>query len=417
MADKFKEISQAVSYSVATLRASGRPPPGVQTKPTGPCPEEYKKVIASQFDSKNIDNDFKKLYVAKLEENHDCISKSQFDLGSADAWEHHIDRKNSDINYVKQFKIPASDEQFLAKMTKELMDAGVIYKAFSPHNCPVFLVKKKDNTKERWVQDLRTCNMSSLPDRFSIRDCRESLFAIGRLTKEDRKRKSVFSNLDLTGAFHQLPLSRESQPLTAFTLPFLNSQFCWRYTTMGLRGASASFSKLINHIFGDLAPSVITYVDDILLSSSSYSDDLLLLDQVFAKCRYHGLKINLKKSQFGQKQLSWLGFSISEQGIKADYEKTTAIKALKPPATVKEIQSHLGLFTFFSHLVERFAWIAAPLIALTSQNSPWKSVKRSGPLPQPAMDAWLLLRQAICSDHCLAYPDYSKGFLLSLIHI
>ena len=52
--------------------------------------------------------------------------------------------------------------------------------------------------------------------------------------------------------------------------------------------------KLINHIFGDLAPSVITYVDDILLSSSSYLDDLLLLDQVFAKCRYHGLKINLK---------------------------------------------------------------------------------------------------------------------------
>ena len=28
------------------------------------------------------------------------------------------------------------------------------------------------------------------------------------------------------------------------------------------------------------------------------------------------------------------------------------------------------------------------------------------------MDAWLLLKQAICSDHCLAYPDYSKGFLL-----
>ena len=32
---------------------------------------------------------------------------------------------------------------FLAKMTKELVDSGVLYKAFSPHNCPVFLVKKK----------------------------------------------------------------------------------------------------------------------------------------------------------------------------------------------------------------------------------------------------------------------------------
>ena len=164
-------------------------------------------------------------------------------------------------------------------MTKELMDAGVIYKAFSPHNCPVFLVKKKDNTKERWVQDLRTCNMSSLPDRFSIRDCRESLFAIGRLTKEDRKRKSVFSNLDLTGAFHQLPLSRESQPLTAFTLPFLNSQFCWRYTTMGLRGASASFSKLINHIL------ISACLSSILLPSAKRRSKSLLPQECRRECK------------------------------------------------------------------------------------------------------------------------------------
>ena len=54
------------------------------------------------------------------------------------------------------------------------------------------------------------------------------------------------------------------------------------------------------------------------------------------------MKLNLKKCILGVLELTWLGYSLNEFGISPD--KAEAIKAMEPPKTIKEVQSHLGLF-------------------------------------------------------------------------
>ena len=403
-------LKKAYGYAVSTLRASGLDPPGSRSNPVRPCPPEMLKVIDEQFNDTDIDPKVKHQYRQLLIQNYDVLSKNKFDLGNAKAWMHHIDIIQEDkVSHIKQFKIPHHDQELLADMAKNLTEAGVLYRGFSPHNCPIFLVAKKDSGS-RYVQDFRSCNLNSHQDRFSIRDCQESILAIGKMTR-DGKRKCVFTSFDFTGAFHQLPLDKESQQHTAFTLPFLGAQFLWSKTPMGLRGASASFSKLISLIFRDL-PDIVTYVDDIMCSSYSHADNLDIMQKVFKECRFHGLKINLKKSKIGQSSISWLGSNISSSGITCCYQKAEAIAALKPPETVKQIQSHLGLFQYFAHLVDKYAWISGPLTALTSQNSHWISTRRTGPLPPAAMTAWLQLRQIISSKPVLSWPNFTLPWLL-----
>ena len=102
------------------------------------------------------------------------------------------------------------------------------------------------------------------------------------------------SKCDFTGAFYSLQLEKSSQTLTSFTLPFKSAQYSWTKMPQGLKGASTSFSKLCQLIFREIQ-NVVTYVDDLMAAGTTHQEMLKLLDKVFEECRYHGMKLNLKK--------------------------------------------------------------------------------------------------------------------------
>ena len=73
-----------------------------------------------------------------------------------------------------------------------------------------------------------------------------------------------------------------------------------------------------------------TYVDDLLAAATTHQEMLKLLDLIFAECRYHGMKLNLKKCILGVLELTWLGYALNEFGISPEYDKAEAIKSMKP---------------------------------------------------------------------------------------
>ncbi len=75
----------------------------------------------------------------------------------------------------------------------------------------------------------------------------------------------------------------------------------------------------------------------------------------------NNLKINLDKCFFGNKEVSYLGFTLTPAGIKPGKNKLKAIKNAKPPTDVKTIRSFVGLCNFFRTHIKNFAIIAAPL--------------------------------------------------------
>jgi len=66
-----------------------------------------------------------------------------------------------------------------------------------------------------------------------------------------------------------------------------------------------------------------------------------------------------------------LGFKIDCEGIHKTDEKVRAVNCAKVPESVKELQSFLGLVTFYGKFVKNLATIASPLYSLTAKEVPW----------------------------------------------
>ena len=107
------------------------------------------------------------------------------------------------------------------------------------------------------------------------------------------------------------------------------------------------------------------YLDDILIYSLTLEEHLRHVQEVFDRLRHHCLKLKLKKCSFMKAGASYLGFVISENGIKPDSKKVEVIQALPPPTCVREILSFIGMCSYYRLYIPEFLSIAEPIIALT----------------------------------------------------
>ena len=394
--------------ATSSLEETGFDPPGTRSIPSQEPSPKISKNLIEQFDTKDIDQAWIPAYKQMIIDNYDVFSLNEFDRGHTPHYQHRIEQTTNQPTYVQQFKIPIDDEKSLDEFATDLTAAHVLIEQPSAHNTPIFMVAKRDGTntgKKQFIQDFRKRNAVSQNDKYIIRDVRESLTAMGKL------KPKIFSKCDFTGAFYAIPLEKSSQPLTSFTLPFRSAQFSWTRLPQGLKGASASFSKLCQIIFRDIQ-NVVTYVDDLMASATTHQEMIQTLNRIFEECRYHGIKLNLKKCVFGVIELTWLGYSLNEFGISPEYDKAEAIKTMVPPRTIKEVKSHLGLFQFFSELIKDYTLISEPLGAITGPDNHWRGEKLSGPLPTEAVDAWKKIIKIISSRPAISFPDFSLPFQL-----
>ncbi len=153
---------------------------------------------------------------------------------------------------------------------------------------------------------------------------------------------------------------------------------------------------------------MIIYIDDLLIHSDTHERHLQILEQELDRLQQNHLKINLEKCIFSNKEVSYLGFTLTPEGIKPSKNKLKAIQTAKAPADVKTIRSFVGLCNFFWTHIKDFAVIAAPLFRLTRKDSGYKG----GPLPEAAMDAFINLRKQLISEPVMAFPRIDHQYAL-----
>ena len=129
---------------------------------------------------------------------------------------------------------------------------------------------------------------------------------------------------------------------------------------------------LNNRIFRPyLDQFVIMFIDDILIYSGSGEEHVEHLRIVLHTLWEHRLYSKLSKCQFWLDCVAFLGHIVSVEGVSVDPQKVEAILNWKPPTSVTEIRSFLGLAGYYRKFVKGFSKIAAPLTRLTRKEEPF----------------------------------------------
>lgn len=96
-----------------------------------------------------------------------------------------------------------------------------------------------------------------------------------------------------------------------------------------------------------------------------YLKHLKHLRKVFGPFHQAGLTIELKKCQFGQEKVHYLGHVVGGEEVQPELREVRAVQEYPTPTTKKDVRAFLGLVGYYQRFIPQFASIAAPLTDLT----------------------------------------------------
>lgn len=251
---------------------------------------------------------------------------------------HHIETKGPPVTArarrLSPNRLAAAKAEF-----NELMRQGICRPSKSNYASPLHMVKKP-NGEWRPCGDYRRLNSITVPDRYPIPHVQDFT---GNLHG-----KTVVSRVDMTKAFHHVPVEPNDIPKTAIITPFGLFEFV--YMTFGFRNAAQTFQRLIDEVVRGL-DFAFAYLDDILIASVDEVEHMKHLRILFQRISEYGLNINLQKCEFFKSDIEFVGHLITPDGIKPRPEKVEAIRNFPKPTEAFELKRFLAMVNFYRRFI------------------------------------------------------------------
>jgi hypothetical protein len=212
----------------------------------------------------------------------------------------------------------------------------------------------------------------------------------------------MFSKIDLRSGYHQICIRLEDIPKTAFTTRY--GLFEYLVMSFGLTNAPAHFTYLMNLVFMlELDKFVVVLIDDILIYSKNEEEHAKHLRIVLTRLREHQLYAKFSKCTFWLEEIQFLGHVLSANGIVVDPSKVKDILEWKPPTTVHQVQSFLGLVGYYCRFILDFSKIVKPITSLLKNDTKFNWSSRCN-------EAFEQLKVLLTTAPVLAQPDIEKPF-------
>ena len=110
-------------------------------------------------------------------------------------------------------------------------------------------------------------------------------------------------------------------------------------------------------------------------------------------------------------EINYLAHHVSKKGVCPSKKNLESIAQCPPPDTYTKVKSFVGLVGHYRRFIKGFAKIAAPLYDLTNGDNKDKKSEHVNLSPE-AREAFDCLKAACLQAPILAFPDFSKPFLL-----
>ncbi len=248
------------------------------------------------------------------------------------------------------------------KELKRMLSLGIIEEVTEPTDwcAPMVPAPKHNKDEVRVCVDLKRLNKGVKLERYILP-------TLDDITPKLAGAK-VFSTLDASSGFWQIPLDPSCQKLTTFITPM--GRFCFKRLLFGITSAPEIFQRLMSTLLKGLEGTVIV-MDDILVYGSDEEEHDRHLDVVLCTIKASGLKLNRAKCHFRQTELQFFGHIISADGVKPDNSKVEAITKLPGPTNVEQLRQVLGLINYVGKFIPGLSTVLHPLTSLLRKETAW----------------------------------------------
>lgn len=328
-------------------------------------------------------------------EYHDLFAKSSGDFGRTGKIKHTIETGECRPIRQQTRRISPIKKEEAGKLLKEMLHKNVIQPSSSPWASPVVLVQKKDGST-RFCVDYRKVNAITRKDAYPLPRVDDTLDTLSGA--------QWFSTLDLISGYWQVEMDPTDIEKTAFCTH--EGLFEFQVMPFGLCNAPATFQRLMDMVLAGIKwKNCLVYLDDIIVIGKTFREHLANLKEVFQRLREAGLRLKPNKCHFCSPQVEFLGHIVSRDGVHTDPRKTAKVAEWPKPTNKKEVQQFLGLANYYRRFVKDFSSIAKPLHRLTEKTAKFEWTTEC----QAAFED---LRHRLVTAPVLAFPDYSRPFLL-----
>lgn len=262
----------------------------------------------------------------------------------------------------RPYRMSESEKAITREITDDLLKNGIIRNSNSAYASPALLVDKSSGTKRLCV-DYRQLNKITVKEKYPmpmIEDLIDRLHGC-----------KFYTSLDLKSGYHQICIRDEDVHKTAF----VTNDGHWEYLRMpfGVCNGPAVFQRLMNTVLGNLRfGRVVCYMDDLLIATKTIEENIACLERVLEILVKNGLTINLEKCSFFKPQITFLGYDISEEGVRPSARKLDAISKFPTPKTVHQLRQFLGLINYFRKFIRNCAFLCKSLTSLLKKGAIWQ---------------------------------------------
>ena len=254
----------------------------------------------------------------------------------------------------------------------------------------------RDGKAPRICVDARKVNRYNLRDRARVPPIQELL--------QQFSGSKFITSIDLSSAFLQIGLKKESRKYTSFLFGSQLHQF--RRCPYGFRNSLPAFVTALQLTLGsDTYDYALAYVDDIIVHFATFELHLKHSDTVVGRLTRAGFSVNAGKCNFCKTEISFLGHVMRQGVVSPDPRRIEAIH----PATrnQRQLRQFLGTANYHNRFVLNYADDVGLLLPLHKKGSKWHWSSDS-------QKAFVKLREKFANSNHLVQPEETLLYTINI---
>ena len=202
---------------------------------------------------------------------------------------------------------------------------------------------------------------------------------------------SYFGNIDLSDAYCQIELDEDEKEIC--TINTSQGLFKMCRLPQGLKNSLSIFQNCIESTLKRIK-GVVIFQDDVLVYETTKDQYEKRMLAVNSRLREKNFFINEKKSNSKPvSSVSFLDYSVSKERITPDPKHVEKIKNANPPSNMKQLESFVGLASFYGRMIPDFATKMLPLNEIRKEEFRWVKEEQN---------AFENIQNELCANSCTA---------------